>query len=103
MLIGVLPLAYRELIVVAIIGFIIVRKHVPMLRNAYTEGPYQTRDMLFFHLHEPVITAEQGLFVPSHGAIDFGPQHQVRAQLLLHVGMILINFLILYGAFLLAD
>lgn len=101
MLIGVLPLPYRELIVVAIIGFIIARKHVPMLRNAYTEGSYWTRDILFFRLHEPAITPEQGLFVPFHRAVDFGSQRQVRTQLLLHGGMILINFLILYGAFLL--
>lgn len=103
MLIGVLPLPYRELIVVAMIGFIIARKHVPMLRNAYTEGPYRSRDILFFRLHKPAITAEQGLFVPFHAAIDFGPQRQVRTQLLLHGAMILINSLILYGAFLLAD
>lgn len=103
MLIGVLPLAYRELIVVAIIGYIIARKHVPMLCNVYTEGSYRTRDILFFRIHEPAITAEQGLFVPFHGAVDFGTQRQLRTQLLLHGAIILINCFILYGAFLLAD
>ena len=103
MLIGVLPLPYRELIVVAMIGFIIARKHVPMLRNVYTEGPYRTRDMLFFRIHEPAIDPEQGLFVPFHAAVDFGAQRQLRIQWLLHGAMILINSLILYGAFLLAD
>jgi len=103
MLIGVLPLPYGELIVVATIGFIIARKHGPMLRNTYTEGPYRTRDMLFFRIYEPAIAAEQGFFVPFHAAVDFGAQRQLRTQLLFHGAMILINCLILYGAFLLAD
>lgn len=103
MQIGVLPLPYRELIIVAIIGFIIMRKHMPMLRNVYTEGQYRTRDMLFFRVHEPAITTKQGLFVPFHGAVDFGTQRQLRNQLLLHGVMIVINFLIIYGAFLLAE
>lgn len=99
MAIGVLPLPYRELIIVAVIGLIITRKYVPMLRNAYAEGPYRARDIVLFRVHEPTIATDKGVFVPFHHGVDIGAQRSIRTQLLIHGGMIIINFLILYGAF----
>ncbi|KPL88807.1 hypothetical protein [Herpetosiphon geysericola] len=100
---GALPLPFPELIIVGIIGLIIGRKYVPMLRNAYTEGPYRTSDLLRLRVHTHAQTAEHGLFVPFNNAVDLGSQPTLRNGLIVHAAIVMINFLILYGAFAMAQ
>ncbi|MBM7842547.1 hypothetical protein [Herpetosiphon giganteus] len=100
---GALPLPYAELIIVGIIGLIIGRKYVPMLRNAYTEGPYRSSDLLLLRVQAPAQAAAQGVFVPFNGAVDVGSQRTLRNGLIVHSAIVMINFLILYGAFVMAQ
>ncbi|XSG73437.1 hypothetical protein ACP8Y2_14720 [Herpetosiphon llansteffanensis] len=100
---GALPLPYPEIIIVGIICLIIGRKYVPMLRNAYTEGPYRTSDLLLLRVQMPAQAAGQGVFVPFNRAVDVGAQRTLRNGLIVHGAIVMLNFLILYGAFVMAQ
>ena len=71
-----------------------------MLLNRYTEGMYYGRDILLFRTKQIIQLKQPSteLYVPADTRVDLVYKNDININIIIHIVLIIINFLIIYGA-----